>query len=216
GTDAEVEASILADCAMIGVNKADFIKKVLKQYDKTLYEWKEDVIKPRLLLTKLVKDRIAPPTDEELRQAFDAAYGEKRGCRIIIWPKGEERIALQEYDAVRKDEQGFARKARTQANSALAATGGEIKPIAHNSGVHEKVERAAFMLQPGEVSSQIETKEGVMVLKVDRIVPPDAAVKFEDKREALSKEVFDRKVTAEIPKLFKALREEANPTFILK
>jgi parvulin-like peptidyl-prolyl isomerase len=215
-TDAEVEASILADCELINVKKAEFIQKVLKNYGKSLYEWKEDVIKPRLLLTKLVKDKIAKPTDEELRKAFEAAYGEKRDVRIVIWPKGEQRYALQEYDAVRKDEQGFDRKARTQANSSLAATGGKIRPIARHSGVHVEVEAAAFALQPGEVSRLIETPEGTMVLKMDKVIPPDATAKFEDKRPALEKEVYEKKVAAEIPVLFKAMREEAKPVFILK
>jgi parvulin-like peptidyl-prolyl isomerase len=216
-TDAEIEASILADCDSIGVKKGEFIQKVLKQYNKTLYEWKEDVIKPRLLLTKLVKDRIKVE-DADVRKAFDAAYGEKRDVRIIIWPNepAEDRAAMKEYDDIRKSEEGFDRKARTQANSALASTGGRIKPISHNSGVHGQVENAAFTLQPGEVSSLIKTGEGTIVLKMDKVVPPDTTVKFEDKKESLYKDVFDKKVAAEIPVLFKALREEAKPVFILK
>lgn len=215
-TDAEVEASILGDCESIQLNRSEFVHKVLKQYGKTLYEWKEDVIRPRLLLTKLVKDRIQAPDDGELHKAFDAAYGSKADVRVIIWPKGEEKIALQEYDSVRKDEQGFDRKARSQANSALAATGGKIRPIAHYSGVNAEVEQQAFSLQPGEVSRLISTPEGTMVLKVDKILDPDATVKFEDKREALAKDVFDKKVAAAIPKLFAQMKDEAKPVFILK
>jgi parvulin-like peptidyl-prolyl isomerase len=216
-TDAEVDASILADCETIQIKKAAFFETVVrKNFGKTPYEWKEDIVKPRLLLTKLVKDKIAKPTDEELHHAFDSLYGRMVEVRVIIWPKGEERIAMQEYDAVRKDEQGFDRKARTQANSSLAATGGKIKPIAHNAGVHPEVEQAAFSLQPGEVSRLIATQEGTMVLKVDKLVEPNATVKFEEQRAALEKDVFEKKVAAEIPILFKKLRDEAKPMFILK
>jgi hypothetical protein len=214
-TDAEVEASILADCASINVNRAQFVQNVLKKYGKTLYEWKEDVVKPRLLLTKLCQGSITV-TDEDMHKAFDAEYGEKRDVRIIIWPKTEEKIALQEYESVRKDDPGFDHKARSQATSYLAATGGRIKPISRNSGVHESVEKAAFSLQPGEVSSLIQTPEGILVLKMDKVIPPDATVKFEEKREALQKDVYDRKVAAAIPPLFKRLKEEAKPVFILK
>ncbi|HEY1375993.1 MAG TPA: peptidylprolyl isomerase [Gemmataceae bacterium] len=213
-TNAEVEAAILADCDTIKVKQAQFVQNVLKQYGKTLYEWKEDVIKPRLLLTKLVKEQIKVE-DEDLRKAFDAAYGEKRDCRIIIWPRGETHIAQREYGDIRTEE-GFDRKARTQANSALASTGGQIRPIARNSGVHPEVERAAFTLQPGEISAQIDTPEGVVVLKMVKVVPPDATKKFEQERDALYKDVFDKKVAAEIPALFKALKAEAKPVFILK
>jgi len=215
-TDAEVEASILADCASVQLNKADFVHKLLKQYGKSLFEWKEDVVKPRLLLTKLVQGQIAKPTDEDLHKAFEAAYGKMVDVRVIIWPKGEDRIAMKEYDAVRKDEQGFDRKARSQSNSALAATGGRIRPIAHYAGVQAEVEQQAFSLQPGEVSRLIATPEGTLVLKVDKIIEPNKTVKFEDKRDALYKDVYDKKVAAAIPALFKKLREEAKPNFILR
>jgi hypothetical protein len=216
-TQAEIDASILADCATIQVDREKFFDTVVrKNFGKTPYEWKEDVVKPRLLLTKLVKNKIAPPTDEEVHKAFEALYGRMVEVRIIIWPPKEERFAMQEYDSVRKDEQGFDHKARTQANASLAATGGKIKPIAHNSAVHPEVEQQAFSLQPGEVSRLINTPEGTLVLKVDRIIEPNATVKFEDQRAALEKDVFDKKVAAEIPNIFKALKDEAKPMFILK
>lgn len=214
-SDAEVVAAIKADMDVIKVNQKDFIDKVLKQYGKTLFEWKEDVIRPRLLLTKLCHDRIKIE-DEDLRKAFEAEYGRKVNARIIIWPKGEERIALQEYDAIRKDDQGFDRKARAQAISSLAANGGKTQPIARFSGVHPDVEQQAFSLQPGEVSRLIQTPEGTMVLKVDGYVEANPDVKFELERERLSKAVYDRKIAAEIPVLFKSLKEEAKPVFILK
>jgi hypothetical protein len=215
-TDAEIDASILADCATIQVKKEEFIANVIKKnFGKTLYEWKEDVVKPRLLLTKLVKDQITV-ADDDLKKAFDATFGEKRDCRIIIWPQTEGRVATQEYEGIRKDEQGFDRKARTQANPALAAVGGRIKPIGHSSGVHPEVERAAFNLQPGELSSVITTNEGFVVIKMDHVLPPDASVKFEAQKEALRKEVFDKKVAAAIPTVFKSMKDEAKPVFILK
>src|SRR5947209_7859931 len=108
-SEAEVEAAILADCATIQVKREEFINNVIKKnFGKTIYEWKEDVIKPRLLLTKLVKDQITV-ADDDLKKAFDATYGEKRDCRIIIWPQTEGRVATQEYEGIRKDEQGFDR-----------------------------------------------------------------------------------------------------------
>jgi parvulin-like peptidyl-prolyl isomerase len=82
--------------------------------------------------------------------------------------------------------------------------------------VHPEVEKAAFSLQPGEVSSVITTPEGILVLKMDKVIPPETSVKFEDKKEDLRKEVFEKKVSAEIPVVFKKMREEAKPNLILK
>lgn len=92
-TAAEVEASFAEDLAGMGnVSQADFADKVLKQYKKSLYEWKEDVIRPKLLMSKLVRDRVKV-TEEDIQAGFDAYHGEKIDCQVIYWPRGEENIA---------------------------------------------------------------------------------------------------------------------------
>ncbi len=214
-TEAEVEAALESDLKGLNVNRKEFVDRVLKQYGKTLYEWKEDTIKVKLMMEKLCKGGIKV-ADEDLQKAFQSYYGAKVDCRIIIWPKGEERVALQEYDSVRKSEEGFDRKARSQAISSLAATGGKIKPIAHYAGVHPEVEKEAFALKPGEVSRLIATPEGTVCLRCDGLVPADPSKKLDEVREALTKDVYERKLNQEIPNLFKTLRDEAKPVFILK
>jgi hypothetical protein len=216
-TEAEVNAAIEADCGRLGVQRADFVQKVLRQKGKTLYEWKEDVVKPGLMLNKLcVKDGRVRVTDEDLRKAFEAAYGAKVECRIIIWPKGEDKFAMQMFDNLRKSEEEFERAARTQANPHLAAVGGRIRPIARFSGTHAELEKEAYSLKPGEVSRLVVTPEGTVCLKCDKLIPADETVKFDDVKEALRKDVFDKKMEAEIPVMFKAMRDEAKPVFMLK
>lgn len=214
-TAAEVEAALDQDCGVMKINRNEFINRVLKQYGKTLYEWKEDVLKPRLMLQKYCQNRVNT-TEDDLVKAFESQYGEKVECRIIIWPKGEERIALNEYDAIRKGEEGFSRKASTQANSQLAAVGGRIMPIARYAGAHPKVEEWAFKLQRGEVSELISTPEGTVCLKVDGKLSADAKTKLDDVREQLGKSVFEKKVSDEIPVVMRELKDKAKPMFILK
>lgn len=214
-TAAEVNAALEQDCGQLHVDRKQFVDNVLKQYGKTMYEWKEDVLRPRLMLQKMCQSRVKV-NDDDLRRAFESQFGEKVECRIIIWPKGEERIAQNEYDGIRKGEEGFARKARTQAHSHLAAVGGRIAPIARYSGAHPEVENWAFKLQPGEISQLIATPDGTVCLKVDRKIPADDKAKLDDVREQLTKSVFDTKVTQEIAVVMKELREKAKPVLILK
>jgi hypothetical protein len=212
--EVEVAAALEEDCKGLGVQRDDFIRNVLKHYNKTLYEWREDVIKPRLLLGKLCQGRIKIE-DADLRKEFESRYGPKVDCRLILIPRGEERHALALYEKVRGSEEEFDRAARSQANSTLAASGGRIKPICHYTG-SEAVEKAAFALQPGEVSSLIETSDGLAILKCMAHLPPDGSKKFESEKAALEKDVRDKKITQEIPKLFKELREKAAPKWIIK
>ena len=60
------------------------------------------------------------------------------------------------------------------------------------------------------------TAGGTAVLKCDKLIPPDAAKKFEAEKDGLRKLVYDKKVEQEIPKYFKELHDQANPTIILK
>src|SRR5207249_1798443 len=188
-TEAEVNAAIDADCAKVGIERTAFINEVLTRKGKSLYEWKEDVIKPGLMLTKLcVKEERVHVSDDDLRQAFDAMYGPKVECRIIIWPRNEEKIAMQMYDKLRKSEEEFDRAARSQAMPDLAAVGGRIRPIAHYSGTHPEVEKEAYSLKPGEISRLIVTPQGTVCLKCDKIIPADPEAKFEVAKEAMHKE----------------------------
>jgi hypothetical protein len=214
-TPAEIEASLAEDLkGMGGLTQADFVNNILKQYKKTLYEWKEDVIRPKLLLGKLVHDRVKV-TDEDIHAAYDAYYGEKVACRIIFWPKGEEKIAQSQYASIRDNDDEFQRKATMQATASLAAHAGEVPPIGHRTVGNDAVEKAAFRLQPGEMSPLVDTPDGCVVIRCDKRMPPDTTVSLESVRAKLVKDVFDRKIQMEIPKAFAELRQQANVNALL-
>src|SRR5262249_36606570 len=102
-----VEAAFKED--LKGLHKLqhnDFGDQMLKPYNKTLYEWKEDVLRPKLLMTKLVQKKIQV-TEQDYQMAFQAYYGEKVACRIILWPKGQKDIAMKQFETIRQSDQEF-------------------------------------------------------------------------------------------------------------
>lgn len=207
-TSAEVEAALNEDMSGLGVDRKRFIDQVLKGYKKNLYEWKEDVIRPRLLLTKLCRDRISF-TEEELQNAFESAHGEKIEGRIILWPRGEEKLAQQEHPSLRDSEDAFANKARSQATPELAASGGKIRPFARHTVGNPVLEEKVFRLHPGEVTEVIVTPEGCVVFKCDRRIPADTTVNPAAVRDQLAKDVIEKKMQKEMKPLFDKLKEEA-------
>lgn len=213
-TEAEVEAALEEDMAGLNVDRKVFVDKVLKGYKKTLYEWKEDVLRPKLMLGKLVKGRVKV-TEDDLKKAFDAYHGEKLDCRVIIWEKGSEKAAMSEYAKIRDSEDEFARAAKNQKSPTLASAGGKIRAISRNTTGNEDFEKAAFSLQPGEVSALVGTPEGLVVIKCDSRVPADTTANFEAMRPKLTKEVLEKKTQAEIPRLFAEMREKAAPKLLL-
>ncbi len=211
-TDAEVEASLEDDIKPMNIDRATFVKHVLKQRHQSLYEYKEDVIRPALMLKKMCQSEIKVE-DEELKRAFEGKYGEKVACRLIMWKKEEFRIAQKVWEKIRNSEAEFDSAARQQFNPQLASVGGQIDPIARGVAKDDTIEKLAFGLKPGEVSALFPLSEmgAICVLRCEGRVPPTPGVTLEQKRAELHKVVFDQKVMQAIPIMFKKLREEAKP-----
>jgi hypothetical protein len=215
-TAAEVDAALTEDLKGLQVSLKDFVDKILMpRYHKTLYEWKEDVIRPKLALSKLCRDRIQV-TDQDLQDAFQAYYGEKVDCRLILFPKEQEKLAMEKYGELRSSADAFDHMARQQWSPSLSAKGGAIQPIGHKTTGNPDLEKEAFSLQPGEVSRLIETPEGLALLKCVKRIPPDTSKSLDKERPALEKEVIERKIQVEIPNLVKELRAQAQPKLFLQ
>ena len=213
-TAAEVEERLNNDLTGLSVDRKTFVEQVLKNYKKTLFEWKEDVLRPQLMLAKLVRSRVKV-TDEDLKKAYDAYFGEKVDCRLIMWNKGEEKAAMQAYGRIRDSEDEFNRAARAQKSNTLASAGGKIRPISRNTTGNDELEKAAFSLQAGEVSALVGTPEGIVCIKCDKRISADTSIALDSVKEKLSKEIFEKKVNAEIPVVFAEMRKKANPRLLM-
>jgi parvulin-like peptidyl-prolyl isomerase len=211
---AEVDAALAEDIRGMSIDQDTFVKTVLARSKKNLYEWKEDILRPRLQMTRLVQDRLqVNPAD--IQKAFESVYGEKVECRIILWPQAKQEEALKAYGRIRNDEAAFAEAAKNQWKGDLAATGGKLKPIPRHA-MDPELEKRAFELQPGQVSTLLNTPEGIVVLRCDKRIPPDASVSLESVKDNLVKEVRAAKVQSEMAALFQRLRHQASPNPLLK
>jgi PPIC-type PPIASE domain len=210
-TAAEVEAEFNETLKGINTNKKDFVNTVLKPYHKTLYEWKEDVIKPRLMLVKMCRQRVKV-TDEDLANAYEAYYGPKVHCKMIIWPSTERNIAFAAYPKIRDNEKEFDEVAKHQASAELAAKAGEIAPFGRFNTGNVEIEKAAFGLKAGEISQILETQQGFVVLKCLEQIPATHEKTLDEVRAVLTEDVIKRKINQkEIPAFFAELREKAHP-----
>ena len=92
-TEKEIDVALSDDLEMLKVNRNDFVSKVLKRYGKSLYEWREDVLRPKIYMTKYCQDMVHV-SPEELQQAFDKDYGPKVHCQVIVWPPDQNEPCL--------------------------------------------------------------------------------------------------------------------------
>lgn len=220
-TDQDVEAQLRIDLAGLGtaggaIPPKEFENQILRPRGKTLYEWKEDVIRPKLAMGKLC-EKLVVVTDEDVRKHFEARYGEKVECRWIVLDPNDTRKD-EIWAETSKSEEGFRKWARAQPHSALASQEGKAPPI-HRNFADTTIEKEAFSLKPGEVSRLIQMPppdKSWVILKCDKRTPPDTTKSFELERMAMLKEVKELKLQAEIPKVFAELRKQANPIVFLR
>jgi len=192
-----------------------FEKELIGRMGKTLLEWREDVIRPKLMLGKLAAGR-AKCTEDELKSCFETYYGERLEGRMILWPAGQERFALAQYPQLRDSEAEFERAARNQPTPSLASKAGKIEAFGRRSLGDEQVEREAFRLQPGEVTPLLGTPQGHVIFKCDKRYPANTAVTLEQVRAKLTAEVLDKKHQAEMQAVFAELHKKADPRPLLR
>jgi hypothetical protein len=208
-SEAEVEAELRKEMKLTQCETArQFEEQILMaRLGKTLAEYKDDALRVPLLQQKLAGTRVEV-TDEDLRKAFEANYGEKVECRMILVPSDREAFRIhQEVNGKSLDD--FIRAAQKyNADNRLAATGGKIRPINRHSSL-DKVEEEAFRLQDGEVSLVMQVPEGHLILFRERLIPPQQGVEFEKVKKDLHEDIYLKKRKAEVGSLMRDLRSKA-------
>lgn len=216
-TAVEVKADLEEALRGLGVNQKDFEKHVLPRYGKSMYEWVEDVIKPKLLLTKMCKGRVKV-TEEEIKKEFENRFGERRQAKILTWNKDDIKVAQKQWDDARKGDAEFDSVARQNADPNIAAASGLVKPVGrHPEGQDATVVQELWKLKVGEISGILQVPSGLMCIKCVAIVPPEAGVTLDEKMvAALTRELYEKRLAMEIPKYFNELKTAAAPNLLLK
>jgi hypothetical protein len=191
----------------------EFERVYLKHKGRNLIEFKEDIIRTKLMLAQLVMPSVQV-TDEDLRKGFEGRYGEKRECRMIVLKDDHHKFDI--WNKVKDSEAEFNRVATTLNMSPLNAQGGKVPPIHKHFG-DPNIERAAFSLKPGEVSPIIGLPDGtVVILKCDRHIPADTTKRFENELPLLRTEIFNFKLNQRIEEARAELHKQANPRLLLQ
>ena len=87
-TDHEVDTTMDAELKQMKMDRKVFEKEMLARWGKTLLEWREDVVRPKLMLGRLSEGRVTV-TPEDLKKGFDAYYGERLECRMVLYPRDQ-------------------------------------------------------------------------------------------------------------------------------
>jgi hypothetical protein len=217
-TDAEIENQFRKDLTGIGggITEQIFQKEILSRYHKTVFEWKEDVIRPKLMLTALCRPTIHL-SEADLQEGFEARYGPKVKCRMILCRDQNE--ASTKWTKIEKSgniEAAFLTEAGQQGQDPrLASVKGEIPPIHKHFG-DPRIEKEAFRLKPGEMSQVLEMADHTaIILLCERHMPAESLVRFENVRLALEADMTEIRLAEKMNSYLKELRKQAQPRYLL-
>jgi len=214
-TDAEINAQYMEELAAFQCNESQFYQKILMPYKKTLYEWKEDVIRPKLSLERYVRDSISID-QADIQKAYEAKFGPKVECLIYVITKEQNKDKDAIWARARQSTAEFEKMAKEQPIVQFAAKAGKIDPI-HKHFPDPNVEREAFKLQVGETSPQIAMADGtIVILHCIGRQAANTTTSLDQERMELHKLLFEGRVAQQMRVEFDKLRQMANPQIFLR
>ncbi len=158
----------------------------------------------RAMVEPMVEEKI---TEESLRQAFGALYGETVRVRHIQLANMQEIAIAQRRLA---EGESFEKVAREQSrNARTAPLGGELPPFSRQmQGLPESFKEAAFALSEGEISDAVYSDGAYHLIKLEERIPPKA-VEFEDHRDVVREQLAESMTTQGMKQLRNQLAQEA-------
>ncbi len=219
GTDEKMQEKIDEAVQQKRLDEAKKLTEELKQDHERLLDQflaQQNVSRPEfdlVLQTNAYLRKIAEPklegkiTDEALRQAFNQTYGETVSVRFIQCANAQQIAEAKRQIASGKP---FARVAQEMSNDPVTARmGGELPRFSRQTpGYPEEFKKEAFSLQPGQVSEVVQSGNAFYLIKLEARFQPKA-VKFENVKESLRTELYERLTLAAIKELREQLAQQA-------
>ncbi len=204
-TDAQVQAEIERVARNFGLPVDQWLK--LLQNDRKIgpEQYAREIIWPKLALERLAASAL-DVSPQELQEAFEMEFGPAVQCRIIVCT--ERAKAEKTHAAAIANPDDFGNLAKQFSDDASASSKGLIQPIHKHIG-DVVIERAAFAMQPNQVSDLLIVNNQFVILKCERHYPAQQ-VNFEAVQERLSRAIRDRKLTDEASKLLVELQKRAH------
>ncbi len=210
---ADIDAEIARAAENMGFRKPDGSADVAAWFDRVTREEKiplrhyiEDIVQPTVALKQLVGK--VPVTQDDLDKAFEATFGPRAKCRIIVLDS--QRRAQEVWQLARQDpkpERIGDLAEQYSADPTSRTLRGEVPPIQKYGG-QPALERQVFALKPGELSGIVQIADRFMVILCEGYT--DAAkVTFAEVRDELYDDIHEKKQRIEMSRHFSHLREAA-------
>jgi hypothetical protein len=185
---------------------AAWLAQVTREEKISMQTYLDDVVRPTVALKKLIG--AVPVTQEDLDKAFQATFGPRAKCRVIVLDnqrRAQEAWRLARENPTAEKIGDLAEKYSVDPTSRTLR--GEVPPIQRWGG-QPALEREAFALRPGELSGVVQVADRFLVLFCEGYTEP-AKVTIDEVRGELYADILEKKQRIEMARHFTHLREAA-------
>lgn len=207
-SETEVDQEIVKIAKKFNMSVSEWYNMLQAERNVTKAQYRRDIIWPMLSLRKLAGEDIKI-TKTELNQAFQKNYGPRVKARIIV--QDNQRRAAEAWEMVNNNPANFeAAVKKYSIDAGSRALGGAIPPIPQFSGnmLSEPIEKAAFKLKAGEVSSVIQSGQQFVIIKSEGMTE-QVVQSIEEVQEQLLADLKEEKMQRAVAETFDRIREEA-------
>ncbi|MFM1904717.1 MAG: hypothetical protein RLZZ440_2617 [Planctomycetota bacterium] len=202
-TRQDVDAEIDTLAKRFSVPRDQWLELIQKERGIAPEQYATDIVWPMLALRALAQGE-GEPTEAEIQQAFENRFGPAVKARILVSRTRGEAESLREQALAAPDQFGsLARQHSVDVGSASA--NGWVQPIRLHSG-DPAFDRAAFALEPGEISPVVQVADQFIVIKCEGRLPA-AEASPADVRPHLAAEIRERKSRQASNDVFRRLQD---------
>ena len=213
-SEADLQAEVGHAAVLAGVideqGNADLEKwfaAIVQQQGLDKKQYLRDSVWPSAALKKLTAQEVHVD-DEDLKKSFEANFGERVRCRAVVLPT--MRRAQEVWDKARRNPsaQYFGDLAAEYSIEPTSkALRGEVPPLQRYGG-QPQLEKAAFSLQPGQLSGIVQVGDKFIVLRAEgRTEPMDISLALV--QEDLRRDIFEKKIRLAMSEKFEAIRKQS-------
>jgi parvulin-like peptidyl-prolyl isomerase len=213
-TDEDIEAEIGRAAVAAGkVTKSGqpdvqaWLQIVTQNQEVTVDAYIRDAVWPSVALKHLSGENVQV-TDEDLHKGYEANYGPRVRCLAIVLPNQRKAQEVWELAREKPTPEYFGELAEEYSiEPASRALRGRVPPI-QKWGGQPIIEKEAFALKPGELSSIIQTGDKYVVLLCEGRTDP-TKVKFDEVRETIYEDLHEKKLRMAMAEEFDRLNDSA-------
>jgi foldase protein PrsA len=224
-TAAEIDAEVeKAAWQFAKTTKEVWLRALAKDKGISPTQYKRDIIYPTLALRKLVAERVQV-TAKDIKDAYEATYGEKLKCRMIL--VNTKREALEIWEELRRNPAAFEKLAQTRSkDEGTRAVGGLLPQFISRHAFPLNVSDAAFkdlvdgvvgdsdpLHKPkdGSISAVIEVSaDSYVILRREGLIPAQKVDPNDKKvRDELQAMMFEARIKEEMGKEYERMMQTA-------